>query len=345
MNYSEMFKKSFSSVSPVKNDDELLKSVLERTGKMENKKKMSLKKPLIAVCAAVIAITMATVTVGAATDWHYFNVFNEFFGDKVNDIKNNIVPEGEYVENSLEELDIKLSAVAADDKAAIAILDITSKNDPLALYMENDIYEIQFNQKYNLNVEFDGIGAGAHWGYTGKAINENRIRIPLRLSANTNITGKTIKITVYDENNHNRKWSAEFNVDIENNEFIYKTNSSFKMEVMNRDDLEEFVKKQTTGDYEEKYMDAFISEVRATPITLHLKGIFPVNYIGVSSNNESCAVTDNGDRITFHGTGNENGVPEGSEYYNDIYIELSEPINPEELKSIIFCGIEVPIKQ
>lgn len=309
---------------------------------MENKKKMSVKKPLIAVCAAVIAMTAATITVGAANGWDYPAVFERVFGEKVKNLENNIVSEGECIENGIDNLDIKLLAVAADDRGAIAIIDVSSETEQLAINVQNDIYELNYIYKYSLDFDFAGIGAGCHWGSNAKAVDENHIIITARMGANTDITDKTIEVSFYEDENPDKKWSAEFKADIENKVFTYDTEAHFKMEVMDRNDLEEFTKKQTTGDYERKYMDAFITEIRVTPITLHLKGKFPVNYF--CDDNQSYAVTDKGERITFHGTGSESGVPEGAEYYNDMYIELSEPINPEELKSIVFSGIEVPVK-
>lgn len=342
MNFRKMFHNSFSDLSPVKSNNELFKSVLERTENMEKKKKISLKKPIIAVLAVVVTVTAATITVGAANGWNYASVFGQFFGEKVKNLESNIVSEGECVENSIDNLDIKLLAAAADDKGAIVIIDVSSETEQLAINIQDDIYECILNYKYNLRFDFDGLGAGCHWGYNSKAVDENHIIITARMGANTDITDKTITVSFYEDENPDRKWSSEFKADIENKTVTYYTEVHFKMEVMDRNDLEEFIKKQTTGDYERKYMDAVVTELRVTPITLHLKGKFPVNYF--CDNNQSCVITDKGERIFFHGTGNENGVPEGSEYYNDMYIELSEPINPKELKSIMFSGIEISVK-
>lgn len=342
MNLNKMFHASFSAVSPLKSNDELLKSVMERTENMEKKRSFNVKRAVIAVCAAVVAVTAATITVGAANGWNYAEVFQSILGEKTENIMENIVPEGKCVKNSIDNLDIKLLAAAADDRGAIAIIDISSETEQLAINIQDDIYELNYINKYSLDFDFAGIGAGCHWGSNAKAVDENHIIITARMGANTDITNKTIEVSFFENENPDRKWSAEFKADIENNVFIYNMEACFKMEVMDRNDLEEFTKKQTTGEYKRKYKDSFITEIRATPITLHLQGNFPVNYY--CDNNQSYAITNNGERITFLGTGNESGVPEGAEYYNDMYIELSEPINPEELKSIVFSGIEVPVK-
>lgn len=72
MNYSEMFKNSFSSVSPVKNDEELLKSVLERTEKMENKKKAGLKKPVVIAIAAAAVMALGITAAAESPEFNQF---------------------------------------------------------------------------------------------------------------------------------------------------------------------------------------------------------------------------------------------------------------------------------
>lgn len=72
MNLNKMFHTSFSAVSPLKSNDELLKSVMERTENMEKKKKMSIKKAsVIAVAAAALMVLGIT----AAAESPEFNQF------------------------------------------------------------------------------------------------------------------------------------------------------------------------------------------------------------------------------------------------------------------------------
>lgn len=72
MNLNKMFRTSFSAVSPLKSNDELLKSVMERTENMEKKKKMNVKK------AAVIAVAAAAVMVLGVTAAAESSEFNQF---------------------------------------------------------------------------------------------------------------------------------------------------------------------------------------------------------------------------------------------------------------------------
>ncbi len=72
MNLNEMFHNSFSDVSPLKTDDELLKSIIERTENMEKKKKIRLRKPV------VIAIATAAVMALGITAMAESPKFNQF---------------------------------------------------------------------------------------------------------------------------------------------------------------------------------------------------------------------------------------------------------------------------
>ncbi len=79
MNFKEIFKQAFDCVSPVSNDEEIFKGVMERTENMNTKRKIKLKKPVFAVLAAVTAVAAATVTAGAATGWNFNGAFDSIF--------------------------------------------------------------------------------------------------------------------------------------------------------------------------------------------------------------------------------------------------------------------------
>lgn len=66
MNFNKMFQKSFSDISPVKSDNELFKSVVERTENM-NKKKLNIRKTS-AIIAAAAAVLLLGITAAACLD-------------------------------------------------------------------------------------------------------------------------------------------------------------------------------------------------------------------------------------------------------------------------------------
>ncbi len=72
MNLNKIFRDSFSAVSPVKSNDELFKSVLERTEKMENKKKISLRKPVVIAIAAVAVMALGITAMAESPGFNQF---------------------------------------------------------------------------------------------------------------------------------------------------------------------------------------------------------------------------------------------------------------------------------
>ncbi|MBO5377740.1 MAG: DUF4179 domain-containing protein [Ruminiclostridium sp.] len=76
--YNELFNR----ISPQSSNEEFLSQILRKAEKVEKKNKISIKKPVIAVFAAVLALTTATVTVGAATGWDFNGGFDAVFKNR-----------------------------------------------------------------------------------------------------------------------------------------------------------------------------------------------------------------------------------------------------------------------
>lgn len=72
MNYHKLFKDAFSSVSLQNDEESFVKSVAQRKNAMENKKKISVKKPVVAICACVF---FSVGTIVAAAESPEFNQF------------------------------------------------------------------------------------------------------------------------------------------------------------------------------------------------------------------------------------------------------------------------------
>ena len=75
MNYHKIFKDAFSAVSMESSDESFAKSVAERKSNMESKKRISIKKPVIAICAAAAALTLGTVGAAAAGIINFNEIF------------------------------------------------------------------------------------------------------------------------------------------------------------------------------------------------------------------------------------------------------------------------------
>ena len=72
MNFHKMFQASFSAVTPLKTEDELLKHVIERTENMENKKKIKSRKSVV---LAIVAASVMVLGITAAAESPEFNQF------------------------------------------------------------------------------------------------------------------------------------------------------------------------------------------------------------------------------------------------------------------------------
>lgn len=84
MNYKKMFENSFSSVSPLKNNDELLKIVTERKKTMKNSKKISIKKSAVIVIAAAAVLSLG---ITAAANFDLPSLFTKSVNDRADEME------------------------------------------------------------------------------------------------------------------------------------------------------------------------------------------------------------------------------------------------------------------
>ncbi len=76
--YNELFNR----ISPQSSNEEFLSQILRKAEIVKKKNKVRMKKPVIAAFAAVLALTTATVTVGAATGWDFNGGFDAVFKNR-----------------------------------------------------------------------------------------------------------------------------------------------------------------------------------------------------------------------------------------------------------------------
>ncbi len=126
MNFRKMFHNSFSDLSPVKSNNELLKSVLERTENMEKRKKFGIKKGVIAVCAAVAAVSLGTIGAAAVG----LIDFNEIFGDRIRadnaELGEKLIGNAENVRWTVSDGDyvVNLKGVTGTNERVMAVVEI-----------------------------------------------------------------------------------------------------------------------------------------------------------------------------------------------------------------------------
>ncbi|MBO5376912.1 MAG: hypothetical protein J6A41_00830 [Ruminiclostridium sp.] len=155
MNYKKIFDDSFSTLAPLTANEEIIRNVTERAEKMEKKKRISIKKPVIAVCAAVAAVAVGTISVGAATGWGYIDYFKNMFAQNY---------EGSVAVNTeIKEVPVQTTAEYQDISENTTASESTAQTTEKIEYMpEQPIGTFDFEKHgkaLDLTMEGDGVTA------------------------------------------------------------------------------------------------------------------------------------------------------------------------------------------
>ncbi len=143
MNYKKIIDNSFSTLTPLTANEEIIRNVTERAEKMEKKKRISIKKPIIAVCAAVAAVAVGTTGAAAAG---LIN-FNEIFGGTIKTQSNEL---GEKLIANVS--DVKWTV--SDDDYAVNLKGVTGTDDSLLAVIEIERADGQPVKDYLKNLDF-----------------------------------------------------------------------------------------------------------------------------------------------------------------------------------------------
>lgn len=324
MNYKNVFKKAFSGLEPLTDNEKIRQNVIERAVNMNEKKKINFKKPLIAVAAAVMTMAVATVSVGAANEWDYAAVFQQIFGQKVENVQGNILTEATVTENSFSNLEFNLSAVLADKKSVVAIVDVKSLNGE---NLSNDGY-IHNTAMYLDYYAAEGAPSGSSSSIHILESTEDSARLMFRFGTDIDISGIPVKLNIYDRNNENIKWVSEFTVDKSGEEIIYDVNGRINNETS---DTAPYI------DY-----NRFV----VSPISVYMYYSAPEYDDSLCADLDDIYVVAGGEKIGIDGMSSMRDFDaETEELYRGLYtFELSEPIDPEEITAIVIGDNTVTVK-
>ena len=202
MNYKKLIKESFSQVVPVSDNESFRNNVLERTEKMENRRKISLKKPVIAVCAAVAALSLGVTGAAAAG----IIDFNEIFGSRLRveneELGSSLIGNAADVRwtTSDEDYVVNLKGVTGSGESAIAIIEIArADGTPVEDYFRNTDLLSKTNlmgaySDCRIDGEYPNIGRGGN-----EYVNENgNIEISVEFSGihhSYNMKGRKISLS------------------------------------------------------------------------------------------------------------------------------------------------------
>lgn len=178
------FEKYYEKIKLGCTADELTEKVIVKAD--APKKRISSK--FIGIAAAVAAVMTLGVT-AAASSLGYFDIFSDMFGEKAENLANNIVEGAEVIRNDTEKMDFELVAAAADKHRVLAVVDVTAKNG--FKLGENHIGDARADFWNNFDINISGGG-----GLSLVQGDENSARVIIWRTASEEITGREIVLTL-----------------------------------------------------------------------------------------------------------------------------------------------------
>ncbi|MGN0577250.1 MAG: hypothetical protein ACI4J4_01385 [Ruminiclostridium sp.] len=353
----------FDKITPARSDDELLLGVLGKAEKMDKKIKKSIKKPLIAVCAASLAVCGAVTAVGAYCGWDFNKVFGAFFKPEPSYVQQ---AEGAADDNAPEELfdydfekqgkvidrtfelngyDLHIKGVTATDTSVCMVLDVIFGEDfPLTYGPETREYSAW---KIRPEIDVSGVDPEATWGcgtnITQPQINGNVFTYMVTVNVHgVSIGGRTVtfnfgeltrNIKIFDENGNFLTFADEpervdCGVSIEIPIDFIDTADTIRKEVGREATMHDgttvFIERITVSPF---MISAEYTDSKDSPA-----------YIG----DEFVLTLDDGTKlygIDRGGSGSSNGKT--AEY--SIY--LTSPVNTDLISSVTIGSLTIPLKE
>ena len=122
----------YDQITPETSPEELAQRIIATETKTALKKRPS--KLMTAFLAAAVSVSVLTVSVGAANGWDYAGIFRSIFGEKSENITENIVPEATILNDTIDIMNFELMAVAADKHSVLAVIDIYHNSGNLRMF-------------------------------------------------------------------------------------------------------------------------------------------------------------------------------------------------------------------
>ena len=123
-------KNAFERITPTRSNDEILSYVLRRSNDMEklnNKKKISFKKPVIAICAATLTATLCVTGAAAAGLFSFDDIFGSRIKAENTDLGEALMCSAENFTYTVsdDDFEIKLNGITGSGTEIIANLEIS----------------------------------------------------------------------------------------------------------------------------------------------------------------------------------------------------------------------------
>ena len=197
------YKQLFDGITPIGSDEEFTVKVIRKAKKMQKnneKKRFSLKRPMIAVCAAALTLTLGVTTAAAAGVIEFDRIFgnfikaeNEQLGDKIMGSAENL---SKYVSDN--NYDIRLNGITGNDNMLIANLEIYRVDGtPVTEHFVNP-----YNDKYGF-MALDTVKADMYMDRENWIVNMNKyfinengnLEIHVEVNSDLDISEKKITLS------------------------------------------------------------------------------------------------------------------------------------------------------
>ncbi len=330
----------YDQITPKTSAEELSQKVMNTEIKMTAKKRPS--KAVAAILAAAVSVSALTVTAGAANGWDYAGIFNSIFGDKSENLMENIVPEATVLQDTIDTMDFELVAAAADKHGVLAILDIYSENGYKLIEKDeygNDI--IRPFQDLFISIDSDSVfGSGV--GVTPLEKSEEKVRLSIRMDTKDAIKGKKLTLTASLQNKKNENgeyefdinadysWRAEFVADYSAEEIRYEKDLRLSFE-------------NKLGGVNNAY--AYITGVEVSPISVYFEGENLDNLYGLFCNYGSTYVMlENGEKVIITGMTSMGDIEGYDINHSTLSLSYETPVNPEDVCALVIGEKTIEIK-
>jgi len=328
----------YEQITPKASPKELSEKIIAMENAKPSKMAKSLR-PAAAAIAGFAAVSCLTLTAGAANGWDYGKIFSDIFGQKSQNIAENIVPEATVLKDTIDTMNFEIVAAAADNHGVLVIVDVYSENGyKLVEFIDNEEYIHPISDLF-ININSDGM-LGSGTGVSPLEWSEEKVRLSMRMNTDNAIKGEKITLSAWvtnqkDENDnylfgrdYDHEWSAEFTADYSSEEICYKKN----IELILKDRYDNALHSKVKG-------------IEVSPISAYLKGENLENYFETSQNmEETYVLLESGEKVRITNTFGSGYISGSSEGSTMLSLGFEEPVKPEEVCAILINGETIELK-
>ena len=158
MNLNNEFNRLFSSVAPLKSDEELYDAVIERTRKMKNKNKIATKRAVFIVAAAVMTVALGITAAAQLDIVALFMDGTQKRAEELNEFRDDYYED--YVEHWYPEIsEIEIPQSVASEKTSEEALSDKKSKDKIISMITGECEKTIKCEGYDINVKgysYDG---------------------------------------------------------------------------------------------------------------------------------------------------------------------------------------------